>query len=150
MAGSRGCGCPRPRCPAAATPATSSIRSPGYSRSRAATAPAPRLSALGSGWLREEVKAVGRDQPAQLDHDLRAVAQRYPSHAVVPGAAVDERPQRCVAAKAEQALAAKGLSPDPEQLTERAAAGLVDADHARGVGGRQRVAAAAAQHLSAA
>src|SRR6476660_7708227 len=99
-------------------------RNPGCSRSRAATAPATVLSATGSGRLREQVEGVRRDPPTQLDHDLGPVAQRDPSHAAVPGAAVDERPQRCVAAEAEQAAAAKRLPPDPEQLSHRVAAGL--------------------------
>src|SRR4029079_18235330 len=129
---------------------TTPIRSPGWRRSRAAIAPAPVLSALASGRLREEVEAVRRDRPAQLDHDLGPVAQRYPPHAVVPGAAVDERPQRRVAAEAEQTVAAERLPPDPEQLFQRAAAGLVDADHPGRVGGRHRVAATAAQHLTGA
>src|SRR6478736_6873365 len=125
-------------------------RSPGWRRSRAATVQAPVLSALCSGWLREQVEAVRRDHPPQLDHDLGPVSERDPPNAVVPREAVDERAQRRVATEAEQAVAAERLSPDPEQLPQRAAAGLVDADDAGRVGGRERVAAAAAQHPSTA
>src|SRR6476619_1796973 len=56
----------------AALPGTTPIRSPGWRRSRPATTPAPAMSGGGSGLLREEVEAVRRDQPAQLDHDLGA------------------------------------------------------------------------------